>query len=404
MALLRFLRPLASLTGALALAAGCAAPAEEGASSADAITHVPSTSIESQSIGNCWLYATAAWAESLHLQATNESIDISQGYWSYWDWFEKITGEPNMDAMETGGHFQIAATLGARYGLMGAKDFVPDELRGDQSQRQVRALEAINTSLKSGPLSASGSHADRRLVRAELDKAWALPDTPKEMLDRVFGPAVERRFDTADHRAIKDGTPILVASEIEVSYPKRPGTPPVKTTLATAFHDWNDSFYRMGDRRTFQIRVQRALHDGLPVIVSWFADLNALDRGSFTRETLAASDHARARGQHVTVIVDYQAKTKLGLLEAGTTLDPKLPEDKLKLDSALERDAVIELFRVKNSWGTTRADRPSLPSSPGNFDLYLTYLDGPVSTCDDPDVTKCKNNIPLDSVYLPPGY
>jgi len=404
MALPRFLRPLAALVGALALAAGCAPPAEDGDASVDAITHVPGTSTESQSIGNCWLYATAAWAESLHLQATNESIDISQGYWTYWDWFDKISDEPNLRAVRTGGHLAIAATLGARYGLMGAKDFLPDELRGEQSQRQVRALAAINASLASGPLSVPGAHADRRLVRAELDKAWALPDTSKELLDRVFGPAVERRFDTAAQRAVKDGTPILAATDVEVSYPKRPGTAPVKTTLATAFHDWDDQYYRMQDRRTFQIRVQRALHDGLPLIVSWFADLNALDRGSFTRETLASSDHSRERGQHVTVIIDYQAKTKLGLLEAGKTLDPKVPEDKLKLDSALERDAVIELFRVKNSWGTTRADRPSLPSSPGNFDLYLTYLDGPVSTCSDPDVTKCKENTPLDAVYLPPGY
>ena len=48
------------------------------------------SSVKRQSIGNCWIYASVGWVESLHLRATGEVYDLSETYVSYWDWYEKL--------------------------------------------------------------------------------------------------------------------------------------------------------------------------------------------------------------------------------------------------------------------------------------------------------------------------
>ncbi len=42
-----------------------------------AVTDVNHTAVEGQSIGNCWLYAQATWAESMKLTASGEELDTS---------------------------------------------------------------------------------------------------------------------------------------------------------------------------------------------------------------------------------------------------------------------------------------------------------------------------------------
>ena len=43
--------------------AACGVASEEASTSEDAITDVPHTAVKEQTIGNCWLYASVAWAE-----------------------------------------------------------------------------------------------------------------------------------------------------------------------------------------------------------------------------------------------------------------------------------------------------------------------------------------------------
>jgi hypothetical protein len=111
----------------------------------------------------------------------------------------------------------------------------------------------------------------------------------------------------------------------------------------------------------------------------------------------------------MTVLEDYEAQTTaFGLLKAGVTLDPSSPDDKKKLDAALEPGSSVRFFRVKNSWGAVRDDRASAPGFPGYHDLYMDYLNGPIAWC--PDATSPTNEsctgktVPFDSVVLPPGY
>jgi hypothetical protein len=413
---LRSLVAAAVLSLGSALAIGCAAPSDQGpvASASDDIVDVPQTDVERQSIGNCWIYAHASWVESMHKAATGESFDVSQSYWTYWHWFDQIAAG-NAAQISTGGNWQTANGIVRKYGLASESSFVLADTTTEMSARQASALAAVNDSLASGVLKSTAARRDRALVRKELDRAWALSANVTATLDRVFGADVSRTFTGATSRADASGSDILRAEDFAVSYPTGPGTVAVPRRLSQAITEWRQVYYAGSDARAFQLRVQRALHDAQPVIITWFVDFNALEsrdnplRGSFNLATLGELGPGR-QGGHMTVIDDYQAKLAGGrVLAAGTTLDPSKPEDKTLLDSALLPSTEVEFFRVKNSWGAARPDRAFAPGMPGYHDLHLDYLGGPVKKCVErdgvTDTSTCPSTtVPLQNVVLPPGY
>jgi hypothetical protein len=417
------LRSLA-LSALLALAplalAGCAIDGTR--SDTSDITDVNHTDVERQSIGNCWLYAEASWIESMHLNATGVKFDTSQSYWTYWHWFEQITDEGN-DAIETGGFFDVAGEIILRRGLMPEVKFLKEDTTSEMSTRQKTALDKVNAELKTGRLKTAASRADRALVRKVLDEAWALSSTVKGQLTKVFGKDYSRTLE--DPGATTSGSGVVAASAFPVQYTERTTNPKVptvkKTTLDVAIHDWKQISYPSSGssldlkRRDFQIRVQKALHDGQPVVVTWSVDFNAMEssdpvlRGSFNLTTLKKVNKPGRQGGHMTVMDDYEAITKdYGTLAAGVTLDPSIPEDKAKLDAALLPSTQIKFFRIKNSWGALRDDRASAPGMPGYHDLYMDYMNGPIAWC--PDATDPTNasctgkQVPFRQVVLPPGY
>ncbi|MDB4934788.1 MAG: hypothetical protein JWP87_1760 [Labilithrix sp.] len=398
------------------LALGCAAPTDQGpvASGSDDIVDVPQTDVERQSIGNCWIYAHASWVESMHKAATGEDFDTSQSYWTYWHWFDQITGGA-AGTISTGGNWQTANGIVKKYGLVPESAFVFADTATEMSTRQATSLAIINESLAHGTLQATAARRDRALVRKELDRAWALTADVTATLDRVFGADVSRSFTSTTSRADASGTPIQRAEDFAVAYPNSPGAAPLQRRLTQAMTDWRQVYYTGNDRRTFQVRVQRALHAAQPVIITWFVDFNALEsrdtplRGAFNLATLTELGPGR-QGGHMTVLEDYQAKLADGrVLEAGKTLDPAKPEDKALLDTALMPSSQVEFFRVKNSWGSARPDRAFAPGMPGYHDLHLDYLDGPVKKCTErdgaTDTTSCPTTTtPLQNVVLPPGF
>jgi hypothetical protein len=157
------------------------------------------------------------------------------------------------------------------------------------------------------------------------------------------------------------------------------------------------------------------LQDAQPVLITWFVDFNALeDRdngrlGSFNMPTLSELGSG-LQGGHMTLIDGYQAKLADGReLQADQKLDPTKPEDKALLDTALLPSTQVELFRVKNSWGSARPERAFAPGMPDYNDLRFDYLDGPVKKCVErngtTDTTSCPTTTtPLQNVVLPPGY
>jgi len=399
------------------LAVGCAsgAPAKAEADRIEqaehAIVDVPQTAVERQSIGNCWLYAEASWVESMHRTATGTDFDVSQSYWTYWHWFDQIAGGFGGE-ISTGGHWTTANRIAQRYGVMAEKDFVLADTLDEMSNRQKLALDTLNASLKTGALSDPAVRGDRQAVRAEMDRAWGLSLDQSAMLDQVFGASVDRTFLTG---AVSDGSPVVRAGDFAVAYPTAPGGPVATRTLSQAMTEWRQVYYSSFDQRGFLLRVQRALHDAQPVIITWFVDFNAMEnrftpmRGSFNMSTLSEFGPGR-QGGHMTVLEDYQAKLADGtVLAAGHTLDKTNPADQALLEAALNPSTTIEMLRVKNSWGSARPDRAFAPGMPGYHDLYLDYLNGPIKRCaqvnGETDTTNCTiDQTPLQNVVLPPGY
>jgi len=409
---LRFLLPLC--LSLISAASGCASDlVDESATTNDEneIVNVAQTDVERQSIGNCWIYAHASWVESMHKSATGEDFDISQSYWTYWHWFDQIAGGFST-SISTGGNWTTANNIIRKYGLVAEKDFVFADTQNEMSSRQKLALDTLNESLKSGVLKDPAARRDKKKVRAEMDRAWGLGAEQIAMLSSAFGEGVTKTFSSSASNA---GTPILRAQDFDVAYTSGPGRPMVTKKLTNAMTEWRQAYYSPTDKRAFLLRVQKALHDAQPVVITWFVDFNAMEnresplKGSFNLGTLNEFGPGR-QGGHMTVLEDYQAKLPDGtVLKAGVTLDPNKPADKALLARALESGTEVQFLRVKNSWGAARPDRAFAPGMPGYHDLYLDYLNGPVKRCNErngeTDTSNCPyDHTPLQNVVLPPGY
>jgi len=414
MRLLSLTRSLLAAAFLSAAAFGCGDPSSDESN----ITDVPQTDVERQSIGNCWLYATASWAESMHLTATDVKFDISQSYWTYWHWYDEVTRFRGSE-IETGGSESVSFQIIRERGLMMETDFIPEDANSEMSSRQSSALAKMNTELKTGRLKTSKARGNHKLVRTVLNEAWGLSPDVVGQLDKAFGTTGKKKLSTT---ATTSGTNIIAGDDFAVRYTERVTDPNVATVkdtnLLVAVDEWSTEHYPWNaeTRRQFQIRTQRALHDRQPVIMTWSVDFNAMEgqtgplQGSFNLDTLERSGGPGRQGGHMVVMEDYEADTQeFGTLKAGVTLDPSIPADQAKLDAALRPDTTIKFWRIKNSWGAFRDDRASAPGFPGYHDLYQTYLDGPIKWCPSVEETKTDENCfgsedPFSNVILPPGY
>ena len=173
------------------------------AASTDPITDITQTWVRRQTVGNCWLYAVATWAESLNKSTLAPDapmpegaitsviipadagdagytgpepwrpagLNMSESYWTYWHWFDQLANGSNSAAeITTGGFYGTAAEIINRYGLMKEVDFIASETWFEGSPTQKRALKAMNESMKSGALKDLAARRDRSVVRAELDR------------------------------------------------------------------------------------------------------------------------------------------------------------------------------------------------------------------------------------------
>jgi len=387
-------------------AMGCSAAAVEGeveeeGVSVDDITQTTDTKVKRQSIGNCWLYAVASWVEAINKRQTGTDLNTSESYWTYWHWFEQLANGRGSSEISTGGSYGTAAGLIDRYGIMTEKDFIPEETEAEMSARQSSALDTINASLKNGALKDPAVRADRAKVRAELDKAWRLTPEVVTKLNNVFGAGVTRTLDRSFTNR-QPGNSILRARDLDVRLfnfaTNRENKATLKDAIGTgswfrsgpkAFHEENYPSSADG-RRKFQIAVQQSLHAGVPVIISWKVDFNALSTDAkFSIEELTRRGPGR-QGGHMTVATDYQVKLVDGkLLKAGENVT-----DTNLLRSALEPAAQVEFFRVKNSWGAIRPDRWLEAAKPGYHDLTTGYMNGPIKECTEKNGTSDPNDCP----------
>ncbi|MCA9621222.1 MAG: hypothetical protein KC731_19505 [Myxococcales bacterium] len=345
-----------------------------------------------------------------------EPLDVSQSYWTYWHWFEQVTGYMYGSEISTGGNQWKSNAIVRDRGLMHEGDFVPEDSQSEMSNRQSSALNKINAALKNGELSTQEARRNGELVRQVFDDAWGLSEEVRAELTAAFGADGEMTLRSGGK---VEGTHIVDPSTLPVRYTQRQGEETVvkETNLVEAIGDWEVVRYpsSASARRQFLRRVQMALHDQQPVVITWDVDFNAMEngnnerRGSFNKTTLDLAGKPGHQGGHMTVLGDYAAITQeFGLLEAGKTLDPNNAEDAAKLEAALRDDTEILLLRTKNSWGGARPDRAFAPGFPGYHDLYMDYLNGPMKFCPDeehPTNDNCHGTtVPLSDVMIPKGY
>lgn len=417
---IRFLRRAgiaAALFSSLGIAA-CGDVDDLGQDTAD-VTDIQHSEVKNQSIGNCWIYASLGWAESLHLRYTSEELNISESYVTYWHWFEQIRGGApghagiistnTKDELTTGGWWGVAGEISLRYGMMSEGDFIPTEAESQRSARQRAAKNAINASLKDGVLSDLEKRKDASVVRDELNKAWALDEAVVADLDGAFGSDVSK---VLYDRAAPEGSKIFAPRDVAVGHVDDGGAR--KTiSLADAFgtgntwnyrdrsgtYAWKTKSYPSGAsaRRSMQIEIQRAMHASQPVILSWLVDFNAMSGNHFK----APPENPGRQGGHLIVLEDYTINNVPGhgTLAAGqTVLDPDI------LEAALSPEAEIEFFRIKNSWGESLAP-DNIEELKGYHDLYMAYLNGPIKECvkdGDDDCASTKDATPLRRVIMPP--
>ena len=223
-------------TGACSSEAPRDASTDDGAgSSTDDITSVNQSAVKRQSIGNCWLYATTSWLEALNKAATNVEVNTSESWLTYWHWYEQLANGRAGGEIETGGGWETAAGLIARYGVTLEKDFIKAEAESEMSSRQSSALNAVNLSLKSGALKDAVARRDKKAIRKELDAAWQLDAETTSRINAVFGEGVEKTLDRA-YIAAAPGNGVIRAIDFPARLKDAQSDQFVKTTLTDAIN------------------------------------------------------------------------------------------------------------------------------------------------------------------------
>jgi hypothetical protein len=396
---MRSLRTFArvALVALLAFGAGCSGtpPSENSASADDAVTSIANTAVKEQLVGTCWLYTTAAWAEALHLRATGTTVDLSEAYWTYWLFYERITRGEVGDggSLDESGTWGRAAQLIERYGAMLEADFIPEEASRPASERTIDAMNAIMVSLAAGKLATPASRNDRALVRAELDAAFELRPAMTDALDSTFGKDGRRAL-TATSGTITHARDFAVVSGSLSDLIGR-ALPETNDNHRAGPSAWKQVMYPAAapDRRAVLRRVQRSLDDGLPVIMAWNVDHLALGPSG---EFRAPSSSKGAVEAHLSLVTDYQVSNVpgFGVLPVG---QPETRPDALA--AGLSDNAIVDLLRIKNSWGSQPRQGSTIPA--GYHDLFRGYYDASLESCEG---AACRKSQALSYVIVPSGY
>lgn len=442
----RFLAPALALVLASTPGVGCAPVGDDGAAGtsdrlsgtgavAQPVTVVTHGEVRRQSIGNCWAYATVGWVESLRRSylesagqhATEEDLNLSESWVTYWHWYRELTSGEVEDGgeIQTGGFFGLALDIMSERGVVSERAFLPNEATAEMSAAQDEALEAMNTSVQSGALASAAARRDGAVVRRELNRAFGLSAAVIAEMDRVFGADGRRTLASTrpggtTSRPMPMPTPTSGTSWIRspaslqvYSSARADAATRREITLADAFGTaaggWNpdvrrgtyawqsvDYPFSASSRQAVIRRVQQALNDGAPVVLSWLVDFNALDNNATFRMDELRRRGIGHQGGHLSLLNDYTvdgAPPGARMLGLGP-----LPA----ADRAAALQGTVRMFEIKNSWGRSRADRSS---NNGYYNLNMDYLDGSIAFRygENPNAPTL-NRTPLNGFMLPPGY
>ena len=350
------------------------------------VSDVAHTPVKRQSIGNCWLYATSTWAESLHLSATSETVNLSESYWTYWDWYHKLVGSHGVE-INTSGGWTGASSIIASHGFMYEADFLPQEAESEMSDVQHTAEAAINEVLKNGALK---------------DPRNRTPKNVRQALDGAFGVNMEELAGKVHQ-----------ASDLVTTVNNNNRKFTLADEIAGGIHQWTVLNYprlsgqnareplRVRRRRAHALqRALRAVNDKRPVIISSmieFSALNTENSATFEYELYLRKGYSSGQGGHLVVLEDYVVENVPGIGHIGE--GEVTPEHK---EAALRGD--VSYLVVKNSWGRERPDRGL---SDGYTRFTMDFLNRPLPfdlDDGDSDISHGTWYSALGSFIIPPEY
>lgn len=342
-------------------------------------TDVVHSSVKKQGISNCWIYAFAGWAESLHLTAGKRAVDLSEGYWMWHLFYEQLMERPFLPAIEEEGNFGLARRVASTYGYMLEKDFDLHESRSKDGSTQEKAVAYLNQELAPGG--------------ALYGQASRTPENITKHLNEAFGvdmKALEGKTRKADAFVVgkRDGKDITLADVLtkpeekwqDLSFPSdKTGTPLAEKADR--------------DQHEMLQRIMRALNDGMPVVIAFLIDFAALDEetATFSGEVFDQRGPKNYRASHMVVLEDYVVDDVpgIGTIGEGDTT----PEMK-----AAALQGKLRYLKAKNSWGLKRA----AGASDGYFKFDLNFLTRNHNFVKSNG--RSEDSTPLTSVILPPGY
>lgn len=376
-------------SSALALGLTVVAPltscSQQPSSSNILVTDVAQSQVKRQSIGNCWLYATASWLESSHLSATGNEINVSETYWTWWHFYNGLVGSSS-STLQTGGSFGIARNIILSRGYLLENEFVPSEANSQMSGVQKQAETYLKTQMAAGGTLATAAQRTPANVTAQLDIAFGSNMAQAQQLAHssqslVMGQAGNQALTLAD--ALTTNSPYRWRS---FGYPRIYGQ--------TAVADANTQ----AQRNSLMLRVMKALNDRKPVIVSLMIDFNALDiaDATFKRSTLEQAGTPGKQGGHMVVLEDYVVDNVPGVGTIGEgDVSPELKQ--------LALQGTLRFLKSKNSWGTNRPER-GLTDGYTRFDS--AYLNGQLAwKVNEADANSAVSYYTtLTDFTLPPGY
>jgi hypothetical protein len=351
------------------------------------VSDVEHTAVKRQSVGNCWLYAVGTWSESLHLSATHEQVNLSESYWTYWHFYKQMVNS-SATKIQTGGNWAIATNIISAHGYMIEGDFIPGEANLEMSGAQARAEAAVNAAMSEGGELASPGSRTAENVSAVLDRAFGVNMLAAQELAKAASELVTGILPNGDAVKLSDSISARSANGWRaVSYPVIYGENAVPTAAQVL------------ERKKTLLRVMKAVNNYQPVVMSVYIDFNGLDKtdSAFKLETLIESGAPGHQGGHMVVLEDYvvdhvpDGHGGTMSIEEGD-VSPELKEKALSGD--------IRYLKIKNSWGTNRADRGIID---GYHKFYSNYLNVPFEVTNDGDRPGYFSSA-LNQFILPVGY
>lgn len=357
--------------------------------------NIPNTSIKWQSIGNCWAYSALGWVESMMLRDPSVAQpNYSETYVTYRHYELQLT-EGISAEIQTGGSFREAAYIITRFGLMNEGDFAPEEANLSKSERQKKATSYINTSLKTGLLSKS---RDAKVVRAELDSAFGVQ--LDKIADKII-PASSVKISAG--RSEFAQLDQVMNSWREARWPVRFSDYPSDDSTKPSAR-WSGKLSE--DQIRLLRRVMRALNAKYPVVIDWFVDFNAVDKGGvFSLKTVQQTQIPGRQGYHSTVLEDYVATG----VNPNTNTPFETPEGEAsdEVKSIAAQFGSIKSFIIKNSWGgSERLDRPSysVGGEKGFHKLSIDYLAAFLPEYNEKTSEFSGYTTGISGFVLPPGF